>query len=95
MWLPIAPVQGKRHNRNITRMAHSLEMSLKLSLKLTPAQYKCVYLGNISLTCAYFLDFKVRIVHMLLMSWGSEQVEDGSTGWEVDAETTRKILLGY
>jgi hypothetical protein len=54
-----------------------------------------VYLGNISLTRAYFLDFKVRIVHMLLMSWGGEQVEDGSTGWEVDAETTRKKLLRY
>jgi hypothetical protein len=51
-----------------------------------------VYLGNISLTRAYFLDFKVRIVHMLLMSWGGEQVEDGSTGWEVDTETTRKNI---
>jgi hypothetical protein len=54
-----------------------------------------VYLGNISLTSAYFLDFKVRIVHMLLMSWGGEQVESGSTGWEVDAETIRKKLLHY
>jgi hypothetical protein len=34
-----------------------------------------VYLGNISLTRAYFLDFKVRIVHMLLMSWVGEQAD--------------------
>jgi hypothetical protein len=27
-----------------------------------------VYLGNISLACPYFLDVRVRIVHMLLMS---------------------------
>jgi hypothetical protein len=54
-----------------------------------------VYLGNISLTCPYFLDFKVRIVHMLLMSWGGEQVDDGTTGWEVHAETARKKLLHY
>jgi hypothetical protein len=32
---------------------------------------------------------------MLLMSWGGEQVEDGSTGCEVEAETTRKKLLHY
>ena len=32
-----------------------------------------VYLGNISLTRPYFLDLGVRIVHMLLMSWGGEQ----------------------
>ena len=51
-----------------------------------------VYLGNISLIRAYFLDFKVRIVHMLLMSWGGEHVEDGSTGWEIDAETRKKLL---
>jgi len=54
-----------------------------------------VYLGNISLVRPYFLDVGVRIVHMLLMSWAGEQVEDGSTGWEVDAETTRKKLLHY
>jgi len=64
---------------------------------LTEAQGELipVYLKNISLTRAYFLDFKVRIVHMLLMSWGGEQVEHSSTGWEVDAETTRKKLLHY
>ncbi|KAG9228547.1 hypothetical protein BJ875DRAFT_526349 [Amylocarpus encephaloides] len=32
-----------------------------------------VYLGNITLDCPYFLDFGVRIVHMLLMSWAGEQ----------------------
>ncbi|KAL5312936.1 hypothetical protein ACEPPN_019362 [Leptodophora sp. 'Broadleaf-Isolate-01'] len=32
-----------------------------------------VYLGNISLIRPYFLDVGVRIVHMLLMSWGGEQ----------------------
>ncbi|CZT13612.1 uncharacterized protein RAG0_17113 [Rhynchosporium agropyri] len=32
-----------------------------------------VYLGNISLPRPYFLDFEVRIVHMLLMSWAGEQ----------------------
>ena len=32
-----------------------------------------VYLGNISLARPYFLDVGVKIVHMLLMSWGGEQ----------------------
>jgi hypothetical protein len=32
-----------------------------------------VYLGNISLVYPYFLDFGVRIVHMLLMSWAGVQ----------------------
>ncbi|KAH6719535.1 hypothetical protein BKA61DRAFT_571536 [Leptodontidium sp. MPI-SDFR-AT-0119] len=31
-----------------------------------------IYLGNISLIRPYFLDVGVRIVHMLLMSWGGE-----------------------
>ncbi|KAG9245114.1 hypothetical protein BJ878DRAFT_419862, partial [Calycina marina] len=31
-----------------------------------------VYLRNISLANAYFLDFGVRIVHMLLTSWAGE-----------------------
>jgi hypothetical protein len=31
-----------------------------------------VYLGNISLVRPYFLDFGVRIVHMLFMSWAGE-----------------------
>ncbi|TAQ86187.1 hypothetical protein B7494_g5489 [Chlorociboria aeruginascens] len=34
-----------------------------------------IYLGNISLVRPYFLDIGVRIVHMLLMSWGGEQAE--------------------
>jgi hypothetical protein len=32
-----------------------------------------VYLGNISLVRPFFLDVRVRIVHMLLMSWAGEQ----------------------
>jgi serine/threonine protein kinase len=32
-----------------------------------------VYLGSISLSRPYFLDFGVRIVQMLLMSWAGEQ----------------------
>lgn len=32
-----------------------------------------VYLGSISLVRLYFLHFEVRIVHMLLISWGGEQ----------------------
>jgi hypothetical protein len=39
-----------------------------------------VYLGNISLACPYFLDIGVRIVCMLLMSWGGKQVGNGLTG---------------
>jgi hypothetical protein len=54
-----------------------------------------VYLGNISLTRPYFLDFGVRIVHMLLMSWGGEQIDDSRAGWEVHAEIAWKQLLHY
>jgi hypothetical protein len=37
-----------------------------------------VYLGNISLKRTYFLDFRVRIVHMLLMTWAGEQIQSDS-----------------
>jgi hypothetical protein len=51
-----------------------------------------VYLGNISLAKTYFLDFGVRIVHMLLMSWVGEQAQKdlvSRIGWDVDVEAAR------
>ncbi|KAG9228078.1 hypothetical protein BJ875DRAFT_390182, partial [Amylocarpus encephaloides] len=59
-----------------------------------------VYLGNISLLCPYFLDFGVRIVHMLLMSWAGEQARTDlmiAMGRDLTAETTRAVakLLNY
>jgi hypothetical protein len=53
-----------------------------------------VYLGNISLVRPYFLDFGVRIVHMLLMSWAGEQArKDLMLAIERDlaAETSRAV----
>ena len=50
-----------------------------------------VYLGNISLTRTYFLDFKVRIVHMLLMSWAGEQAQSdlmSAMGRDMNVETS-------
>jgi len=35
-----------------------------------------VYLGNINLTYCYFYDIGVRILHMLLMSWGGQIADD-------------------
>jgi hypothetical protein len=34
-----------------------------------------VYLRNISLVCLYFIDVRVRIVHMLLVFWAGEQAQ--------------------
>jgi hypothetical protein len=54
-----------------------------------------VYLGNISLTCPYFLDVGVRIVHMLLMSWAGEQAQKdlmSSIGRDINEETTRAVI---
>lgn len=51
-----------------------------------------VYLGNISLANAYFLDFGVRIVHMLLMSWAGEWAQKdliSRIGRDLDLETAR------
>ncbi|RDL30224.1 Uncharacterized protein BP5553_10502 [Venustampulla echinocandica] len=53
-----------------------------------------VYLGNISLGRPYFLDFGVRIVHMLLMSWGGEQARKDlmlAIGRDLAAETSRAV----
>ena len=53
-----------------------------------------VYLGNISLIRTYFLDFKVRIVHMLLMSWAGEQAQKdlmSAMGLNINVETTRAV----
>jgi tRNA A-37 threonylcarbamoyl transferase component Bud32 len=53
-----------------------------------------VYLGNISLARPYFLDFRVRIVHMLLMSWAGEQAQKdlmSSIGRDINEETTHAV----
>jgi hypothetical protein len=59
-----------------------------------------VYLGNISLVRSYFLDFGVRIVHMLLMSWAGEQARKDlmlAIGRDLAAETSEAItkMLSY
>jgi hypothetical protein len=53
-----------------------------------------VYLGNISLVRPYFLDFGVRIVHMLLMSWAGEQARKDlmlAIGRDLAAETSGAV----
>jgi hypothetical protein len=53
-----------------------------------------VYLGNISLVRPYFLDFGVRIVHMLLMSWAGEQAQKvlmSRMSLDVEVETNRAV----
>jgi hypothetical protein len=53
-----------------------------------------VYLGNIFLLYLYFLDFRVRIVYMLLMSWAGEQAQKdliSSIGRDINEETTRAV----
>jgi hypothetical protein len=61
----------------------------KVQGKLIP-----VYLGNISLVRPYFLDVRVRIVHMLLMSWAGEQVGKDlilAIGRDLAAETSAAV----
>ncbi|KAH8772338.1 hypothetical protein BGZ57DRAFT_942454 [Hyaloscypha finlandica] len=53
-----------------------------------------VYLGNISLVRPFFLDFGVRIVHMLLMSWAGEQARKDlvlGMGRDLAAETSGAV----
>ncbi|KAH6667181.1 hypothetical protein B0J14DRAFT_629544 [Halenospora varia] len=53
-----------------------------------------VYLGNISLVRPYFLDFGVRIVHMLLMSWGGVQARSdlmSAMGRDLAVETSGAV----
>jgi hypothetical protein len=55
-----------------------------------------VYLGNISLANPYFLDFGVRIVHMLLMSWAGEEAQKdliSRMGADIDLETARAAAI--
>jgi len=49
-----------------------------------------VYLGNIDLVEWYYLDVGVRILHMLLMSWGGDMVE-GTTDSEEIRRTVREV----
>jgi len=54
-----------------------------------------VYLGNISLINPYFLDFGVRIVHMLLMSWAGEQAQKdlmSRMSLDIKAETNQAVI---
>lgn len=54
-----------------------------------------VYLGNISLVDPYFLDFGVRIVHMLLMSWAGEQAQKdtmSSMARDIAQETKQAVV---
>jgi hypothetical protein len=63
----------------------------KAQTELMPA---AIYLGNISLIRPYFLDFGVRIVHMLLLSWGGEQASSElmlAMGRDLAAETDRAV----
>jgi len=58
-----------------------------------------VYLGNISLVRPYFLDFGVRIVYMLLMSWAGEQARKDlmlAMGRDLVVETSEAVtkMLG-
>jgi hypothetical protein len=53
-----------------------------------------IYLGNISLVRPYFLDFGVRIIHMLLMSWSDEQARKDlmlAMGRDLAAETSEAV----
>jgi hypothetical protein len=53
-----------------------------------------VFLGNAFLVRPYFLDFGVRIVHVLLMSWAGEQARKdflSSLGHDIVEETTRAV----
>jgi len=53
-----------------------------------------VYLGNISLSNPYFLNFRVRVGHMLLMSWAGEQAQEdmmSRMGRNIDSETTLAV----
>ncbi|KAH8650353.1 hypothetical protein BGZ60DRAFT_421798 [Tricladium varicosporioides] len=53
-----------------------------------------VYLGNISLVRPYFLDFGVRIVHMMLMSWGGMQARSdlmSAIGRDLAVETSKAV----
>jgi hypothetical protein len=53
-----------------------------------------VYLGNISLVRPYFLYVRVRIVHVLLMSWAGEQARKDlmlAMGRDLAAETSRAV----
>ena len=63
-------------------------------------EFILVYLRNISLVRLYFLDFGVRIVHMLLMSWTGEQARKDSIlamRWNLTAETNGAVkkMLDY
>lgn len=54
-------------------------------------EFVLVYLGNIFLVRPYFLDFGVRIVYMLFMSWAGEQARKdlvSSLGRDIIEETT-------
>jgi hypothetical protein len=59
-----------------------------------------VYLRNISLVRPYFLDFGVRIVHILLISWAGEQARKDlmlAMGRDLAAETSAVVtkILDY
>ncbi|KAL5328001.1 hypothetical protein ACEPPN_005707 [Leptodophora sp. 'Broadleaf-Isolate-01'] len=54
-----------------------------------------VYLGNITLVRPYFLDFGVRIVHMLLLSWAGERApQDLMLAAETSAAVTKILDCG-
>ena len=66
-------VPDLRHERDVYRRL------AKLQGTVVP-----VCLGNIDLTEWYYLDVGVRILHMLLMSWGGELIDEDESvkGWQ-------------
>ena len=51
------------------------ESSIYRRLAALQGTFIPVYLGNVSMIRPYFLDVGVRIIHMLLMSWGGEEAD--------------------
>ncbi|KAL2357208.1 hypothetical protein BJ546DRAFT_1113171 [Cryomyces antarcticus] len=56
------------------------EASVYRRLRNVQGQLVPVYLGSLSLDRPYFLDFGVKIVRMLMMSWVGEQAKQDFTG---------------
>jgi hypothetical protein len=84
--LPIADLQRR------TRPRQACEGVVYRHLNELQGELVPVYLGNISLARPYFLHFRVRIVHMLLILWAGEQAQKdlmSSIGRNINEETTR------
>ena len=51
-----------------------------------------VFLGAVDLERSYYYDFRVRIIHMMFLSWGGDRLDDGNMSADIQQRRSRELV---